>query len=112
MNNIRQGEHLDSRPFGVFPVDDRVTRVTIVGKSRVTVYSARSKRIDQWGNVRVYRLKVKTDMPFPLDRDGRNYVKMSETFIFDHIGGYKRPPGISSYCFLSARNDSFPFLNW
>lgn len=49
MDYVRQGAHLDSRPFGVFPVDGRTTHTTVDGKSRVTVYGAWSKHMGQYG---------------------------------------------------------------
>lgn len=42
---IRQYEHLDSRRFGLFPVEGRASRVVIDGMSQVSVYGVWSKRI-------------------------------------------------------------------
>lgn len=51
-------------------------------------------------------------MPFMLDRDDHDYIKMSETFIRDRIEGYKRPLSILSDCLLSPSCDSLPLLTW
>lgn len=46
MGYIRQGEHLDSRQFGVFPVDGCSVCDKVDGKSRVTVYDAWETRME------------------------------------------------------------------
>lgn len=46
MHCVQQG-HLDSRRFGVFPLDSRPSQITVDRNSLVTVYAALRNRTDQ-----------------------------------------------------------------
>lgn len=75
---VRQGDHLDSCRFEIFPVDGGANRITVHGKSRVIFYGAWSKRMEQQGKLAVLRSQLEMDMSFLWDCDERDYVTMLE----------------------------------
>lgn len=79
-------------------------------KSRLIVYVACSKVLDQWKESAVHWFLLERKMPFLRDRDERDYVKILETFFVFLQMCTSVFPVFSSGCLQSASYDCLSFL--